>query len=159
VNDRAARVRRMLCDAAAEFRIIAFVGSEQPWVMPADTAWSAQIAFPLPDFTVRRQLWQTLVRIGGGPMAPPFPLWGVAERVHFTAGQIRQALAQAQQRALIRAQHAPEISADDLSQACRVQSSQKLATLARKITPLYTWGDLILPQDRLELLREICAHA
>jgi SpoVK/Ycf46/Vps4 family AAA+-type ATPase len=54
---------------------------------------------------------------------------------------------------------AREISEEDLFYACRAQSSQKLTLLARKITPLYTWGDIILPDDRLEQLHEICAQA
>jgi SpoVK/Ycf46/Vps4 family AAA+-type ATPase len=92
-------------------------------------------------------------------MAHDVCLGEVADRFHFTAGHIRHALAQAQQRALMRNHRAPEISADDLYHACRAQSSQKLTTLARKITPLYKWRDIILPDDRLQQLHEICTHA
>ena len=46
----------------------------------------------------------------------------------------------------------------DLYDACRLHSNQKLATLARKITPKYAWDDIVLPADRLEQLREICNH-
>src|SRR5262249_31752160 len=46
----------------------------------------------------------------------------------------------------------------DLSDACRLHSNQKLATLARKVTPKYEWQDIVLPADRLEQLREICNH-
>jgi SpoVK/Ycf46/Vps4 family AAA+-type ATPase len=48
------------------------------------------------------------------------------------------------------------VTAADLHTACRLQSNRKLATLARKITPHYTWGDIVLPPDRLQQLREIC---
>ena len=158
-NDRAARAKRMLFEAVAEFPGIAFVGSEQPWEAQAVTALSAQIAFPLPDYTARQRLWQTLAIAGGHHMTHDVDLGAVADRFHFTAGHMRHALAQAQQRALMRDHRAPEISAEDLSYACRAQSSQKLTMLARKITPLYTWRDIILPDDRLEQLHEICAHA
>ena len=30
--------------------------------------------------------------------------------------------------------------------------------MARKITPEYKWGDIVLPADRLEQLREVCNH-
>jgi len=46
----------------------------------------------------------------------------------------------------------------DLYEACRQHSNQKLATLARKITPKYAWDDIVLPADRLEQLRELCNH-
>ena len=48
------------------------------------------------------------------------------------------------------------MTAADLQAACRLQSNRKLAELARKITPHYTWGDIVLPADRLQQLREIC---
>jgi SpoVK/Ycf46/Vps4 family AAA+-type ATPase len=38
----------------------------------------------------------------------------------------------------------------------RAQSGHDLATLARKIEPLYTWDDIVLPPDTLRQLREIC---
>jgi SpoVK/Ycf46/Vps4 family AAA+-type ATPase len=158
-NDRVARAKRMLFEAMAEFPGIAFVGSEQLWDAQATPTWSAQIVFPLLDYTARQRLWQTLVKTGAHRMAHDVCLGEVADRFHFTAGHIRHALAQAQQRALMRNHRAPEISADDLYHACRAQSSQKLTTLARKITPLYRWRDIILPDDRLQQLHEICTHA
>jgi SpoVK/Ycf46/Vps4 family AAA+-type ATPase len=39
-----------------------------------------------------------------------------------------------------------------------LQSNRKLAKLARKIAPHYTWDDIVLPPDRLEQLREICNY-
>src|SRR5258708_38252758 len=44
----------------------------------------------------------------------------------------------------------------DLCGAARAQGGQTLATLARKIEPLYTWDDIVLPPDALSQLREIC---
>ena len=51
-----------------------------------------------------------------------------------------------------------QLTMTDLYEACRLHSNQKLATLARKITPKYAWDDIVLPADRLEQLREICNH-
>jgi SpoVK/Ycf46/Vps4 family AAA+-type ATPase len=44
----------------------------------------------------------------------------------------------------------------DLHAACRAQSGRKLGALSRKIEPRYTWPDIILPEDSLAQLREIC---
>jgi SpoVK/Ycf46/Vps4 family AAA+-type ATPase len=99
------------------------------------------------------------VTAGGHRIARDLDLGAVADRFHFTAGHMRHALAQAQQRAQMHDRLPREISEEDLFYACRAQSSQKLTLLARKITPLYTWGDIILPDDRLEQLHEICAQA
>jgi len=38
-----------------------------------------------------------------------------------------------------------EITTEDVEAACRSQSSQKLGTLARKIKPINTWKDIVLP--------------
>lgn len=40
--------------------------------------------------------------------------------------------------------------------ATRAQSSQGLAALARKIEPKNTWADIVLPDDALVQLRELC---
>ena len=48
------------------------------------------------------------------------------------------------------------MSVADLHTASRLHSNRKLATLARKITPRYTWDDIVLPADRMQQLREIC---
>jgi SpoVK/Ycf46/Vps4 family AAA+-type ATPase len=49
------------------------------------------------------------------------------------------------------------ITMTDLYQAARLHSNVRLASLARKLTPRYTWEDIILPEDRLQQLREMCA--
>jgi SpoVK/Ycf46/Vps4 family AAA+-type ATPase len=46
----------------------------------------------------------------------------------------------------------------DLTTACRQQPNQKLGDLAIKIEPRAGWDELILPQDKIVHLREICSH-
>jgi len=41
---------------------------------------------------------------------------------------------------------------------CHMQSNQRLAKLARKLTPQRSWADLTLPRNTLDQLQEICAH-
>jgi SpoVK/Ycf46/Vps4 family AAA+-type ATPase len=50
------------------------------------------------------------------------------------------------------------IDANDLNQACRAQAGSRLPALARKIDPIFKWNDIILPNDCLGQLREVCAH-
>ena len=52
-----------------------------------------------------------------------------------------------------------QITAADLSAACRAQSSPKLGSLARKIEPKHTWDEIVLPQDSFAQLRELCEQA
>ena len=46
--------------------------------------------------------------------------------------------------------------AEDLHAACRAQSDPKLNRLARKIRPVHTWKDIVLPADALAQLGEMC---
>ena len=49
----------------------------------------------------------------------------------------------------------PKVTPADLHAACRLQSNRKLAQLAQKIDPHYTWDDIVLPADQMAQLREI----
>jgi SpoVK/Ycf46/Vps4 family AAA+-type ATPase len=160
-NEKAAHARRVLFKVLEEFPAPVFVGSEQAWdavAYPQVESFS-KVVFPRPDYGLRRQLWQTYLVRGGQPVAGDVDLDELAAKFNFTAGHIRAAAAEAQQLAMRRDHGAATISSDDVYQACRSQSSTRLATLTRKIIPLYTWDDIILPDRSLQLLREMCAHA
>src|SRR5438270_897702 len=150
-----------LLTALGEFAGVAFVGTRQPW--HAGEGASAEqfffhVAFPVPDYDARLQLWRRLLGEEGGAVADDIETEALADKFSFTAGRIRGAIVEARQRAMLRDAEGQRISTADLYHACRAQSSKKLSTLARKITPLYTWGDIILPADQLEHLREVCAQ-
>ena len=159
-NEREAGARQALLQALREFTGIIFMGSRQPWIPSSDAQAELffKVSFPVPDYSLRRQLWETLLAEEGQRVAPDVDTGGLADKFAFTAGKIRSAIADAKHRAMMRHQAAYEISADDLYRACRAQTSKRLMTLARKITPLYTWSDIILPHDHLLHLQEVCTH-
>jgi AAA+ superfamily predicted ATPase len=47
----------------------------------------------------------------------------------------------------------------ELQAAARLQTRPRLSTLAQKLTPRFTWEDIVLSEDRVEQLREIVAQA
>jgi SpoVK/Ycf46/Vps4 family AAA+-type ATPase len=49
-----------------------------------------------------------------------------------------------------------QLSADDLFAAARAQCGHELEALAMRVTPRQRWSDLVLPDDALRQLREIC---
>ena len=67
-----------------------------------------------------------------------------SRQVPITGEQIRAAAATAGSLALWRNPASPQITIQDLYEACRLHSNRKLATLARKIKPRYAWDDIIL---------------
>jgi SpoVK/Ycf46/Vps4 family AAA+-type ATPase len=79
----------------------------------------------------------------------------LATKFRFTPGQIQDTVSTARNLARWRDPAAGQVTMDDLYAASRLQSNQKLRELARKITPHYTWDDIVLPADRMRQLREI----
>ncbi len=59
--------------------------------------------------------------------------------------------------ALTRDPNRTVITREDLYAAARTQSAVILSALARKVTPHYVWGDIILDTDPMTQLREFCA--
>ena len=44
---------------------------------------------------------------------------------------------------------------EDLYNACRAHSNQRLNRLALKVSPRYTWSDIVLPKEQMAQLREL----
>ncbi|WP_405527455.1 AAA family ATPase [Streptomyces canus] len=148
-----------------------------PVFLAGNTAWEpadpppgmtfVRLEFPAPGFPERLRLWESaLGGFGGfggfggpdgldGPDRSELDLVAVSGKFRLTGGQIQDAAATARNLAHARAPGAPRMTQDDLYAACRLQSNRKLGELAQRITPHYTWDDIVLPADRMEQLREI----
>lgn len=128
-----------------------FLGSEKP--LPVEwfddlSVYSVEI--PAPEFVAQKQLWRLNLE---GFLTDKDT--AIADELvsHFdlTGGQIS--------RSVQMAANNPEngqITPSDLLAASRLQSQPGLGRLAQKIEPVYTWQDIILPEDTLAQLQEIC---
>jgi SpoVK/Ycf46/Vps4 family AAA+-type ATPase len=157
-DDKGTR-RRMLLQVLENWRGVAFLAGNIAWE-PADALHDSafvRIEFPRPIYAERLQLW-TAALGGGTPPEGDVDLPALANRFRFSGGQIRDAATTARNLARWRDPEHGRLDMADLCAACRLQSNQKLATLARKITPLHTWDDIVLPRDRRQQLREICNY-
>lgn len=111
--------------------------------------------FPVPCYEQRLVLWKTRMACENtGREVDPEPL---AAAFAFSGGQIRDAVLSAKNHALKNGTGA--VTDAGFRAACLLQSSRKLSDLARQIRPVCTWGDIVLPEDRLEQLKEIVSHA
>jgi hypothetical protein len=113
------------------------------------------ISMPEPSHTERADQW--LAGLTGAALDDDADVNAVASRFKLSLGTINQAAATARRLATLRCA-AGHIATRDLQDACRLHSNQKLATLARKVAPQYGWGDIVLPDDRMAILHEICNH-
>ena len=135
-----------------------FLTGETTWE-PSDALHGVtflRLEFTLPGYAERLQLWRAAFAIDGTiALAPDVDLAVLANTFRLSGGQIRDAASTARNLVHARVDAAPQITQDDLHAACRLQSNRKLAELAQKITPHYTWDDLVLPADQTVQLREI----
>jgi hypothetical protein len=133
---------------------LSFVVINQPWEARGALrrATYLRIELPSPSFSEREQIW---ARRLANDQPDPTTMQALASTFRLSGGQIRDAVAMA--RALAAWQGQP-ISAAHLYAACRAQSSGRLDTLAHKIGVTYTWDDIVLPDDQLTMLREICVQ-
>jgi hypothetical protein len=135
-----------------QFPDLAIVSSNNSW-KPGGTKrerlfqW---VDFQTPPFPIRLALWNHYLE-------QVFPAHGLnliplAGQFHLTTGQIRDAVASARDSA---AQSGFVLKEGDLFIAARGHSNPNLAGLARKLTPRYGWADIVLPDDQVNILREI----
>jgi len=81
----------------------------------------------------------------------------LAESFKLGEREIRAAGRMARSMARLRGQDAPGLA--ELQAAARLQTRPRLSTLAHKLTPRFTWDDIVLSDDRIAQLREIVAQA
>ncbi len=143
--------RKTLLRELQEWNRMVFLAGEATWE-PADVPGLpfVRIEFPRTLYADRLRFWEIAL-----PGAAGIDSTILASRFRFTGGQIRDAAATAHNLARQRQPDAPTISMDDLLEACRLQSNRRLAALATLIKPRYTFGDIVLPSDRLRQLREV----
>jgi SpoVK/Ycf46/Vps4 family AAA+-type ATPase len=138
---------------------LTFLAGETAWE-PRDALYDLpflRVELPRPTYAQRLQLWMTSLD-GHTPRDDQVDLKALASKFRFSGGQIRDAAATARNLARWRDPENGHVTMPDLYAASRLQSNRKLAELARKIAPHYTWDDIVLPPDRLEQLREICNY-
>jgi hypothetical protein len=151
-----------IVEAFTASHLIVFVAGESPWPVLQSSAscpWSI-FEFPLPSFHHRKQLWQEAIEAAGSD-APSEGIEILATRLAnqfvLTGGQIQAACSGAANRARLRDEIAPALTAADLEAAARAQSSQGLQRCAQKVACAHDWSSLVLPPRTLRQLRDVCA--
>jgi SpoVK/Ycf46/Vps4 family AAA+-type ATPase len=153
----AAKLERLIA-ISAEVAWLVFLLGKKPWRPGAlpDTCSFFDLSIGLPDDGQRRHLWEIFAR-SGFDVEEGTDFGTLASRFRLSSGQIREALATAEISAQSSSSHG-SITTHDLTAACRSLSSQRLATLAKKIEPHYRWDDIVLPDDVIAQLREVCSR-
>jgi ATP-dependent 26S proteasome regulatory subunit len=119
-------------------------GQDRPRVMLA-------VDFDLPDYAQRQLLWRHYLATHGVNDDDLDPII-MAAQFSLTTGQIRDAVASARNQAIRRGS---AVEQPDLFAGARLHSGARLGDMARKIIARYGWDDIVLPNDQVEILREL----
>lgn len=112
------------------------------------------IDFPLPAYPERTRIWHEYAG-NGSPAQDMLPYTDLAARFRFTSREIRNALALARTKAMLRNGGNPRVTQADLEAACRAESNSRLIGFARKVQNTYSWDDLVLPPAHKNQLGEV----
>ena len=145
-----------LAQEVREMGWLTFLGSEHPlqaeWLEDLPVL---AVEIPAADFTIQKKLW-TLHLEGRFASRDDADLDALVAQFDLTPDQIAGAVQMAEQQALARGAKNGLVDISDLIAACRRQSQPAFGRLAQKIPPLYTWEDIVLPEDVRAQLQEIC---
>lgn len=108
------------------------------------------LAFRLPDHAARHAAWRAVAAEQGGTLDVD-GLDSLAGRFRLSARGIRDAARATRSRGAA-------VQAADFAAAVRAQSGGELGGIARKIESTQFWTDLMLPDDALAQLQELCAQ-
>jgi AAA+ superfamily predicted ATPase len=155
--------KRLQCQVVMEMLVdrpgLTFLSGNLTWEpdsLPSTTPF-IRVEFPALDDAERSQLWAVMLADDAAktPVVDP-DTPAIATKFRFSPGQIKAATNTARNLARWRNPETPAVETADLYAASRLHSNRKLAELAQKIEPHYTWDDIVLPDDRLEQLHEMC---
>jgi AAA+ superfamily predicted ATPase len=143
-------------------RGIVVLSGAAPWTAAAlEPVGVVPLVLDLLEPGVQRTIWDAALRRTRLALEDE-ELAVLAERFRLTPAQANEAALAAVNRRRWRAaaDGAAPVPAglDDLFQAARAQCGHELAILARRIAPRRRWDDLVLPDDSVAQLREICTR-
>ncbi len=151
-DERSGALRRVLLRAINEMSWITFISSESLWI-PEESEGQYQwypFEFKAPEYAERRRIW--IKNLNKSKLSES-DIDSLSARFNFGETQIRNAVSCAKQFA-----NGSELTLDKILDACRIQSNQKLSIYATKVRPHYTWDDIVLPEDKVQQLKEICSY-
>jgi hypothetical protein len=151
---------KSLIQSARTFSRLTFIFGNEHWQPkgPMPECLFLALAAPPPDLPTCKYLWEHGLAACKN-LVDDVDSSILAGKFRFGISQIQQALASAEGLARWRSPENWRISAKDLHAACRSQATPKLGALTRKIEPKYSWDDIVLPEDNIAQMRELCQQA
>ncbi|MGE5381396.1 MAG: ATP-binding protein [Methylocystaceae bacterium] len=154
INPEEKRTRwNLLLQALEDLPGPIFMKTEKSWQLAEMERLYTILAVELkvPSELIRKELWEAFSQ---SYAFKQLPNWGeIASKFRFTPGQVKNALLKAREASYGRGNL---MAIEDLYQACFSQGRHYLGRIATKVNPRYTWDDIILPRDTVEMLKNAC---
>lgn len=154
--------REAIVDRLSKISDLTIVTSQAAWRPPRHLPGLSLVTvqLPRPDYSARKLLWSEQLAERQESLNDD-QLSSLATKFRLSGGQIQRSVATAVDAVRWRSTDRPadqKLSPEDLYAAARWHSSQKLAALAQKVEPQYSWNDLVLPADPKSQLAEISGY-
>jgi SpoVK/Ycf46/Vps4 family AAA+-type ATPase len=155
--------RNSVCRVLDELSWLCFLGTSESWTLHGmlPSRHCVSVELPAPDLSQRCELWSSLAAECASSnlrFSQDVDWPAVAVKFRMTPGEMTAALDTAVSFARLRDPENITVCAEDLHHGLYTQSNAKLNTLARKLTPRYSWADIVLPPNALSQLHELCAQ-
>jgi len=128
---------------------VLFVGGRERWKFQRDVL---HIEVPKLTSAEQHELWTKSLQ--GIAQSINGQIEGIVQQFDFGPGAIPQTVSAAVDKARARSGDGA-LAAEDLWHACREYTGWQLECLAERLTPGYTWDDIVLPEDITRQVREI----
>jgi SpoVK/Ycf46/Vps4 family AAA+-type ATPase len=134
------------------------------FILASDDRWTTERALlvaatPKLDAAARRVMWrQAIAQHNLAGQVPDSEIDALVEHFEIGPGAIMQAAALARTRAQLDGEDGTSATAVDLWQACREIARRTLDDRAQRLTPGYTWNDIVLPEEVFRQLQDIGAQ-
>lgn len=148
-----ALLRQQFLTAFAKNRGLVLLVGHQAWTESAFPPLPlVTLAFPPLGIVQRQLVWQTCLE-QAGIQAETADVQRLGDRFQLSHTQIAAAVAMVGDRTNL---ESSQSTVEDLFAIARSLSSKDLARVAQKVESSYTWADIVLPEDALLQLQEIC---
>jgi hypothetical protein len=145
--------REIALGALEAFRGVVIVSGAQELRISRERARGmVTVPFEAPAWEERWRLWEAALG-ERGLQADGEALHALSECFLFSRSQIEDAAETAAHLADYRGE--PR-GVERVFEACRMSSGHDLGTLTRRVKPMHRWSDLVLPEETVEQLHEIC---
>jgi SpoVK/Ycf46/Vps4 family AAA+-type ATPase len=151
-DDKSTFLRRALIRVINEMSWVTFLSAESLW-MPEDTMERCRwypLEFALPGHAERKKIWMNTLR-GSGIGEPDVEV--LSGRFSFSESQIKSTVSHARQ-----IQQSDEFTLESIYASCCIHSDERLSLYSTKVNPHFAWNDIVLPEDKVQQLREICHY-